>query len=82
MKVLRKVLKVLGKIYEKVKVLGEDLPVNPGGRVRSVDINENAYTQRMVTSATISAISNLLVKGPKSQLCPKICTLSPNLARC
>ena len=32
-----------------MKVLGEDLPVNPGGRVRSVDINENAYTQRMVT---------------------------------
>jgi len=29
-------------------VRGEDLPVNPGGRVRSVDINENAYTQRMV----------------------------------
>ena len=32
----------------KANILGEDLPVNPGGRVRSVDINENAYTQRMV----------------------------------
>ena len=34
----------------KMKVSGEDLPVNPGGRVRSVDINENAYTQRMVNA--------------------------------
>ena len=48
-----------------MKVLGEDLPVNPGGRVRSVDINENAYTQRMVTiviSLIISTILNLWIR--------------------
>ena len=36
--------------------------MNPGGRVRSVDINENAYTQRMVTSVIISTKLNLWIR--------------------
>merc|ERR1711962_1178265 len=43
---------------------GEDLPVNPGGRFRSVDINENSYTQNMVLT-----IENVNVKDFGTYAC-------------